>query len=103
MFPERGRGGDETACRVPFDVCCAVGFADVDGHNVGVEFFVHLFVFAFVVAIIYFEIELSDSSSEICKREESSLGRPENSIQLFLINRSYHQLTIQVGAGGGYE
>ena len=102
MFPERGRGGDEAACRVPFDVCCAVGFADVDGHNVGVEFFVHLFVFAFVVAIIYFEIELSDSSSEICKREESSLGRPENSIQLFLINRSYHQLTIQVG-GGGYE
>jgi hypothetical protein len=97
VFPEGGGRCDEAARGVPFNICCAVRFANIDGHDVGVEFFVDVFIFAFVITIVDFEIELSNSSSEICERDESSLGRPKYGVQLFLINGSYHQYAIQVG------
>jgi hypothetical protein len=60
----------------------------VDSHDISVQFLVEILVVAIIVTVVNLEIVLRNSASQIGKRDEPTLRRPENRIQLFFVNGS---------------
>ena len=58
----------------------------MNSHDVCIQFFVEIFIIAFIVAIVNLKIKLSNPATEIRKSHKSTFWRPENTIQLLFID-----------------
>jgi hypothetical protein len=88
VFPEGRGGGNESPGGIPFDVCGSKGITLVNSHDIGVQFLVEILVLAIVVTVVNLKIILRNPTSQIGKCNKPTLRRPENRIQLLLVNRS---------------
>jgi hypothetical protein len=88
VFPEGRGSGNESSGGIPFDVCGSKGISLVNSHDVSVQFLVEILVIAIIVTVVNLEIILRNTASQIGKCNKPTLWRPENRIQLLLVNRS---------------
>jgi hypothetical protein len=100
VFPEGRGSGNESSSRIPFDVCGSKGISLVNSHDISVQFLVDILVLAIIVTVVNLEIVLRNPAPQIGKRNEPTLRRPENRIQLFFVNGS-STISVEMSVGKG--